>query len=75
MHIDILKLKVHKAVITEANLDYIGSVTLDDALNGPAVRKGMPGDMVVIISDSSLPFEEAKTFKPTIIFPKPGNQS
>jgi aspartate 1-decarboxylase len=113
MTISVLKSKVHRAVITEANLHYVGSLTLDEALmeaanmienekvtvvnvnngerldtylikgkrgsgvcclNGPAARKGMTGDVVVIISYCSLPFEEAKTFKPWIVFPKDGNK-
>jgi aspartate 1-decarboxylase len=112
MNIDILKSKVHRAVITEANLHYVGSLTLDEnimeaanmienekiqvvnvnngerietylikgkrgsgvcCLNGPAARRGMVGDVVVIISYCSMPFEEAKTFKPWIVFPKEGN--
>ena len=113
MNISILKSKVHRATITEANLHYVGSLTLDEdlmdaanfienekvtvvnvnngerldtylikgkrgsgvcCLNGPAARKGMAGDVVVIISYCSLPFEEAKTFKPWIVFPKDGNR-
>jgi aspartate 1-decarboxylase len=113
MTISVLKSKVHRAVITEANLHYVGSLTLDEALmeaanmienekitvvnvnngerldtylikgkrgsgvcclNGPAARKGMTGDVVVIISYCSLPFEEAKTFRPWIVFPKEGNK-
>ena len=113
MNISILKSKVHRAVITEANLHYVGSLTLDEALmdaanlienekvtivnvnngerldtylikgkrgsgvcclNGPAARKGMTGDVVVIISYCTLPFEEAKPFQPWIVFPKEGNK-
>ena len=113
MNIDVLKSKVHRAVITEANLNYVGSLTLDEdimdaanmienekvqvvnanngerletylikgkrgsgvcCLNGPAARKGMAGDVVVIISYASMPFEEAKTFKPSLVFPKEGNK-
>jgi aspartate 1-decarboxylase len=113
MNISVLKSKVHRAVITEANLHYVGSLTLDEdlmdaanlienekvqvvnvnngerletylikgkrgsgicCLNGPAARRGMTGDVVVIISYCSLPFEEAKTFKPSIVFPKEGNR-
>ncbi len=113
MNISVLKSKVHRAVITEANLHYVGSLTLDEdlmdaanmienekitvvnvnngerldtylikgkrgsgvcCLNGPAARKGMTGDVVVIISYCSLPFEEAKAFKPWIVFPKEGNK-
>lgn len=113
MRIDILKSKVHRAVITEASLHYIGSLTLDEelmeaanlienekiqvvnvnngerietylikgkrgsgicCLNGPAARKGMVGDVVVIISYASMEFEDAKSFKPLIVFPKEGNK-
>ncbi len=113
MEIEVLKSKVHRAVITEANLNYVGSLTLDEdlmdaanlienekiqvvnvnngerietyiikgkrgsgvvCLNGPAARKGAEGDVVIIISYATMKFEEAKTFKPWIIFPKEGNK-
>ena len=113
MEIEVLKSKVHRAVITEANLNYVGSLTLDEdlmeaanlienekiqvvnvnngerietyiikgkrgsgvvCLNGPAARKGAEGDIVIIISYANMKFEEAKTFKPWIIFPKEGNK-
>ncbi len=113
MEIEVLKSKVHRAVITEANLNYVGSLTLDEdlmdasnlienekvqvvnvnngerietyiikgkrgsgvvCLNGPAARKGAEGDIVIIISYATMPFEEAKTFKPWIVFPKEGNK-
>ncbi|HEV8285284.1 MAG TPA: aspartate 1-decarboxylase [Chitinophagaceae bacterium] len=113
MQIEILKSKIHRAVITEANLNYVGSITLDEnlmdaaniienekvqvvnvnngerletyvikgkrgsgicCLNGPAARKGMVGDTVIVISYASMAFEEAKQFKPWIIFPKEGNK-
>lgn len=113
MQIEILKSKVHRAVITEANLEYVGSLTLDEdlmdaanmianekiqvvnanngtrletylikgkrgsgvcCLNGPAARMGMVGDVVVIISYASMNFEQAKDFKPWIVFPKAGNK-
>src|SRR5438045_8212371 len=32
MHISVLKSKIHRAVITEANLHYVGSLTLDEDL-------------------------------------------
>lgn len=111
MQIQVLKSKVHRAVITEADLNYVGSLTLDEALmdaanmiegekiqivnvnngarietylikgkrgsgtvclNGPAARKGAVGDIVIIISYALMEFEEAKSFKPSIIFPKDG---
>ncbi len=113
MEIEVLKSKVHRAVITEANLNYVGSLTLDEdlmdaanlienekvqvvnvnngerietyiitgkrgsgvvCLNGPAARKGAEGDIVIIISYAQMKFEEAKTFKPWIVFPKEGNK-
>jgi aspartate 1-decarboxylase len=113
MQIELLKSKVHRAVITEANLNYVGSLTLDEdlmdaanlienekvqvvnvnngsrletyiikgkrgsgtvCLNGPAARKGAVGDIVVIISYATMDFEEAKSFKPSLVFPKEGNK-
>ena len=113
MNISILKSKIHRAVITEANLNYVGSLTLDEdlmdaanmienekvqivnvnngerietylikgkrgsgvcCLNGPAARKGMVDDVVVIISYATMPFNEAKSFKPWVVFPKEGNR-
>lgn len=113
MRIEVLKSKIHRAVITEANLNYVGSITIDEdlmeaaniienekvqvvnvnngerletyvirgkrgsgicCLNGPAARKGMVGDLVVIISYASVDFDEAKKFKPWIVFPKEGNK-
>lgn len=113
MHIEVLKSKIHRAVITEANLNYVGSITIDEdlmeaanlienekvqvvnvnngerletyvikgkrgsgicCLNGPAARRGMPGDVVVIISYALMDFEEARVFKPRIVFPKEGNK-
>ena len=112
MRIEVLKSKIHRAVITEANLNYVGSLTLDEdlmdaanliehekiqvvnvnngerletyiikgqrgsgvvCLNGPAARKGAEGDIVIIISYALMDFEKAKSFKPSIVFPKEGN--
>jgi aspartate 1-decarboxylase len=113
MEIEVLKSKIHRAVITEANLHYVGSLTLDEdlmdaanlienekiqvvnvnngerletyiikgkrgsgtvCLNGPAARRGAVGDIVVVISYARMSFEEAKNFKPWVIFPKEGNK-
>lgn len=113
MHIEILKSKIHRVKITEANLNYIGSITIDEDLmdaaniienekvqvldldngerletyvikgirgsgmicmNGPAARRINPGDIVIIISYASMEFEAAKSYKPTIIFPKEDNR-
>lgn len=112
MQIEILKSKIHRVKITEANLHYIGSITIDEDLmeaaniienekvqvldidngqrletyvikgtrgsgmicmNGPAARRISVGDTVIIISYASMDFEEAKKFKPSIIFPKEDN--
>ncbi|MFM6937045.1 MAG: aspartate 1-decarboxylase [Aquirufa sp.] len=111
--IQILKSKVHRATVTEANIDYVGSLTMDadlmDAanmlehekiqvvnvnngerietylikgergsgiicLNGPAARKAVVGDIVIIISYALMDFELAKTFKPTVVFPNAANR-
>src|SRR3954471_16189283 len=113
MQIQLLKSKVHRAVITEANLNYVGSLTLDEdlmdaanmienekvqivnvnngsrietyvikgkrdsgvcCLNGPAARQGAVGDVVIIISYARMAFEDAKQFKPWVVFPKDGNR-
>lgn len=113
MRIEVLKSKIHRVTITQAELNYVGSITIDEdlmdaanlvegekvqvvnanngerietyvikgprrsgiiCLNGPAARKGLVGDVVIVISYASVEFEEAKTFKPTIIFPKEGNK-
>ena len=108
MNIEILKSKIHRVTVTEANLDYIGSITIDEALmdaaniipnekvqvvdvnngerietyvikgergsgcvclNGPAARKVAVDDIVIIMSYASMDFEEAKSFKPAVVFP------
>ena len=112
MQIEVLKSKIHLVTVTEANLHYVGSITIDETLmeaanlienekvqvlnvnngerfetyvikgaknsgvlclNGPAARKVQVGDQVVVISYCQMDFEEAKTFKPHIIFPGEGN--
>ncbi|UXE65593.1 MAG: aspartate 1-decarboxylase [Chryseotalea sp. WA131a] len=113
MRIEVLKSKIHRVKITQAELHYVGSITIDEALmeaanliegekvqvvninngerlatyvikgernsgticlNGPAARKAAVGDVVIIISYASMEFEEAKKFKPTLIFPTPDNR-
>ena len=109
MMIEVLKSKLHCVQVTEANLNYMGSITIDEdlmdaahliagekvqivdnnngerletdiikgergsgciCLNGAAARKVQVGDTVIIISYVLMEFEEAKTFKPTVIFPE-----
>lgn len=108
MLIEVVKSKIHKVSVTEANLHYVGSITIDEDLmdaaniienekvhvlninngerlvtyvikgkrgsgnicmNGAAARKVVVGDVIIIMSYASLDFGEAKSFKPTIIFP------
>ncbi len=103
-----MKSKIHRVTVTEANLNYIGSITIDSALlkaanilegervwivdnnngerfdtytiageegsgviclNGAAARKVQPGDIVIIMAYGLMTPEEAKEFKPTVIFP------
>lgn len=113
MHIEILKSKIHKATITESDLNYIGSITIDEnlmdaanlienekvhvynitngerletyvikgyrdtgiiSLNGAAARKAVVGDKIIIVSYASMDFENAKNFKPIILFPNENNK-
>lgn len=108
MTIEVLKSKIHRVEVTEACLNYVGSITIDlnlmeaaniiehekvqvvninngerfetyvitgernskvICLNGPAARKVVVGDTVIIISYASMSIEEAKKHKPIIIFP------
>jgi aspartate 1-decarboxylase len=108
MNIEVVKSKLHRVSITEANLNYVGSLTIDEDLmdaadliefekvqvvninngerldtyvitgergsgvmcmNGAAARKVQVGDVIIVISYASMDFEEAKTFKPKLIFP------
>ena len=113
MNIDVLKSKIHRATVTMADLNYIGSIAIDEnlmeaanlienekvsiynitngerlstyvikgergsgivSLNGAAARKVAVNDHVIIVSYASMDFEEAKTFKPNILFPDDNNQ-
>ena len=108
MFIEICKSKIHRVTVTGADLQYIGSITIDEELmdaanlienekvqivninngerfetyvirgkrksgniilNGPAARKVVVGDVIIIVSYATIDFEEAKTFVPSIIFP------
>lgn len=47
----VLRSKIHKATVTQANLDYIGSITIDEAL---IERVGLwPGEKVLVVSNTS----------------------
>ncbi|MDR0543669.1 MAG: aspartate 1-decarboxylase [Dysgonamonadaceae bacterium] len=109
MFIQVIKSKLHRVTVTESNLNYIGSITIDEdlmdaanliegekvhivnnnngerietyvikgkrgsgmiCLNGAAARKFQPGDIVIIMAYALMDFEEAKQFKPEIVFPE-----
>jgi len=111
MQIHILKSKIHRVTVTDADLNYIGSITIDEdlmdaanivegekiqvvnnnngerfetyairgergsgtiTLNGAAARRLMKGDILILIAYAIIDAEEAKTFKPAIVFPEEG---
>lgn len=113
MQIEVLKSKIHRVKLTEAELHYVGSITIDEdlmeaanlienekvqivninngerletyvikgergtgqvCLNGPAARKAQVGDIIIIISYAMMDFEEAKEYKPVLIFPDTDNK-
>ncbi len=114
MQIEVVKSKIHRVKVTGADLNYIGSITIDEilmqsanliegekvsvvnvnngerfetyvikgiknsgdiTLNGPAARKVHKGDIIIIISYALMDFEEAKNFKPWLVFPNETNNS
>lgn len=114
MQIEVVKSKIHRVTVTGADLNYIGSITIDEnlmeasniiegekvqivninngerletyaikgnrnsgeiTLNGPAARKVQRGDVIIIISYALMDFEEAKSFKPSLVFPNEKDNS
>ncbi len=108
MLIQVVKSKIHRVRVTQAELNYVGSITIDEALmeasnlvegervqvvninngerletyvikgdrnsgticlNGPAARKVAVGDMIIIIGYGYMTPEEARLFKPALVFP------
>lgn len=108
MLLTILKSKIHRVRVTEANLNYVGSITIDEnlmdaasllenekvqvvnlnngerletyvikgernsgiiCLNGPAARKALVDDLVIVISYAHMTPEEAKVYKPLLVYP------
>ncbi|CAM3512810.1 aspartate 1-decarboxylase [Aequorivita lipolytica] len=108
MQIHVIKSKIHRVKVTGADLNYIGSITIDkdlmDAaniiegekvqivnnnngerletyaipgprnsgeitLNGAAARRVAPGDVLILITYAIMEIEEAKAFKPALVFP------
>lgn len=113
MFIEVVKSKIHRVKVTEANIDYMGSITIDEdlmeaanlipnekvqvvnlnngerletyvikgkrgsgiiCLNGPAARKALVNDIVIIIGYGLMTFEEAKNFIPALVFPDSNNR-
>ena len=112
MILNMLKGKIHRAVVTQAELNYMGSITIDKTLmeaagiienekvqivdnnngarletyvipgkrdsgiiclNGAAARLVQPGDEVIIIAYAMMDEEEAKAYKPKVVFANPDN--
>ncbi|WP_339887309.1 aspartate 1-decarboxylase [uncultured Flavobacterium sp.] len=112
MQIHVVKSKIHRVTVTGADLNYIGSITIDEdlmeaanliegekvqivninngerfetytikgnrksgeiTLNGPAARRVQKGDVIIIIAYGILGIEEAKVFKPALVFPNEEN--
>lgn len=108
MTIEVMRAKLHRVTVTEANLDYIGSITIDldlveaaglvegekvqvlninngerletyvihgergsgvICLNGPAAHKASVGDVVIVIAYARMTLEEARAFRPRVVFP------
>lgn len=108
MYLHVLKSKIHRVTVTQADLNYIGSITLDPdlmeaanmiegekvqildinngarfetyiitgergsgevTLNGPAARQIAVGDIIIVVAYAMMEEEEAKNFKPTLVFP------
>ncbi len=113
MIIELLKSKIHRVKVTQAELNYVGSITIDEdlldaaniipnekvqivnnnngerfetyaikgergtgtvCLNGATARKVQVGDILIIMSFGSLPMEEAKKYKPILVFPDDNNK-
>jgi aspartate 1-decarboxylase len=108
MQIQVVKSKIHRVKCTGAELNYIGSITIDEdlmdaaniiqgekvqivnnnngerletyvipgprnsgeiTLNGAAARKVSVGDVLILITYAFMDIEEAKVFKPSLVFP------
>ena len=113
MLIEVLKSKLHRITVTGADLNYIGSITIDEdlldaaqivpgekvqvvnnnngerletyaipgprnsgevTLNGAAARKVAVGDILIVISYAQMTPDEARAFKPSLIFPDQHNR-
>ncbi|MEW7280713.1 aspartate 1-decarboxylase [Aquimarina sp. 2201CG1-2-11] len=112
MLVHVVKSKIHRVKVTGADLNYIGSITIDQdlmdaaniiegekvqivnnnngerletyaipgprnsgeiTLNGAAARKVAKGDVLILITYAMMDIEEAKNFKPRLLFPNEEN--
>ncbi len=108
MLVQVVKSKIHRVKVTGADLNYIGSITIDEdlmdaanviegekvqvvnnnngerletyvipgprgsgeiTLNGAAARRVAVGDVLILITYAFMGIDEAKTFKPALVFP------
>jgi aspartate 1-decarboxylase len=113
MFVTVLKSKLHRVRVTQAELNYVGSITIDEdlmdaaglmeneqvhvvnnnngerlvtyvirgergtgiiCLNGAAARRAQPGDVIIIIAYAMMTTDEARTHKPTVVFPDANNR-
>ena len=113
MIIEVLKYKLHRARVTQAELNYVGSITIDEdlmdaaniianekvqivnnnngarfetyvirgergtgtiCLNGATARLAQVGDIVIIMSYAYMEMDEARNYKPILVFPDVDNK-
>ena len=113
MIIEVLKSKLHRCKITQAELNYVGSITIDEdlmdaaniianekvqivnnnngarfetyvikgergtgtiCLNGAAARLAQVGDIVIVMSYAYMEMDEARNYKPILVFPDADNK-
>lgn len=113
MFVHVLKSKLHRVRVTQAELNYVGSITIDEdlmdaaglleneqvhvvnnnngerlvtyiikgergtgiiCLNGAAARRAQVGDVIIIISYAMMSTDDARTYKPIVVFPDDNNR-
>ncbi|MDO3626558.1 aspartate 1-decarboxylase [Mucilaginibacter sp. BT774] len=113
MIIEVLKSKLHRCKVTQAELNYVGSITIDEdlmdaaniianekvqivnnnngarfetyvikgergtgtiCLNGATARLAQVGDIVIIMSYAYMEMDEARNYKPILVFPDADNK-
>ena len=74
MTVNMLKSKIHRATVKQAELQYVGSITIDEresgmiCLNGAAARQVCVGDKIIIMCYADMTPEEVQTHKPKVVF-------